>query len=147
MKPCIGKAAFVAAIFLTVLSPPASSKVLITAAEAKLPDDTFLRRDAFPGPKIVLESPSPADGAASSPLHLKLKFEPRGARIDPNSLYVKYKKLPGVDLTERLSEFTSPTGIDMQDAELPPGIHRISVEIKDTDGLAGHLDLILNVSR
>jgi hypothetical protein len=77
----------------------AGGKVLITVAELKLPDDTFVRRDAFPGPKIRLEMPPTNGGSISSPVNLKLKFEPRGAKIDPTSL--TYNKLPHSALFER----------------------------------------------
>ena len=145
--PRIRQGAAFAVALLAIWSSPALSKVLITTAEARLPDDTFVRRDSFPGPKIILEIPPPNGGAASSPLHLRIRFEPRGAQIDPNTLYVRYKKLPAVDLTDRLREFTTTSGIDMQSAELPPGAHHISVDIKDADGASGHLDFLLSVTQ
>lgn len=128
----------------TLLASSTNAKVLITTAEARLPDDHRVERDPFPGPKIVLDMPSQT--ATTSPLHLKLRFEPRGAKIDTNSLIVTYKKLPSVDLTDRVKEFCGPSGLDIPNAELPPGSHRIKVEIKDGDGLGGHLEFVVNVT-
>src|SRR5271154_6436847 len=84
---------------------PVRAEVLITAREGKLPGDDTASRDVYIGPKVVVVSP--ARGATvKSPFELKIEFEPRDSvDIDLNSLAVTYRKIPPVDLTDRLKEF------------------------------------------
>jgi len=83
-----------------------------------------------------------------SPIHLQLKFEGRGgAQIDVDSLKLIYAKNPAVDLTERVKAFVKPTGIDVPEAEVPPGTHAIRAEIKDKDGRSGFVNFNLNVAK
>jgi len=80
-------------------------------------------------------------------MHLQLKFESYGgAKIDPDSLKVTYRRTPNVDLTGRVKPFVQPTGIDMPDAELPPGDHMVRVDIKDSDGRIGTTSFVLKVT-
>jgi hypothetical protein len=130
-----------------LLAGPAGAKVLITPEEAGLPPFPFHDRGSFPGPKVSLIFPSSSTGSVRSPFHLKAKFEPRGAKIDLDSLNVTYIKQQPVDLTDRVREFTGSGGIDMPVAEVPPGTHRIRIEIKDTDGVPGGTEFILKVAR
>jgi len=124
----------------------AQAKMLISEQEAKMPESPFNARSAFPGPKLVLISPD-VNATAKSPLRLQVKFETRGAKINLDSLKVTYVKLEPIDLTERVREFATGDGIDFKDAEIPPGTHKIRVEVKDTDGFAGGAVFILKVAK
>lgn len=125
---------------------PVCAEVLITPAEAGLPNDDTTTRDIYAGPKVVVVSP--AGSAVKSPFDLKITFTPRnGANIDLNSLQVIYMKDPSVDLTDRVREYASPEGIDMSDAEVPPGEHRIQIKIKDVDGRVGGTDFSFDVTK
>jgi hypothetical protein len=78
---------------------------------------------------------------------LQLKFESfGGSKIDPESLRVIYLRTPNVDLTERVKSFAGVTGLDIPDAELPPGDHLIRVDIKDSDGRSGSTSFLLKIS-
>jgi hypothetical protein len=131
-------------ILALCLGKSADAKELITRQEASLPD-TFAEKAVFPGPKVVQLSPDPNAMPIRSPLRFRLKFETRGARIDLASLKVMYLKKPLVDLTNRIREYIAPSGIDMPDAEVPPGDHRIIIEINDADGLVGKTEILLRV--
>lgn len=109
---------------------------LITAKEAALPAaaGALATRGISRGPAIKLVSPEP-EAAVKSPFNLKLNFEARGGeKIDPNSVKVVYMKSPFVDLTSRLQSAITPTGIDFQQAEVPPGEHTLRVTVKDSAG-------------
>ena len=70
-------------------------------------------------------------------VHLKLKFKTfGGSAIDLGAFQATYIKEPAVDLTARLKPFAQQTGIDIPDAQLPPGEHFIQLGIKDSDGRA-----------
>jgi len=124
--------------------------VLITEQEAKLPavpsTGLSFRAGITRGPKVVLMSPASNDTQVTSPVRLQLKFETfGGAKIDPASVKFTYLKNPAVDLTERLKAVTQPGGVDISAAEIPPGLHHIRVDLKDSAGRSGAALFSLNV--
>ena len=126
----------------------AGATPLITDDEAKLPPPKGAvmtnTRGILRGPKVEVISPNEA---AHSPLRLQLKFETfGGARIDIESVKVLYLRSPNVDLTARVKPFIQADGIDMPDAELPPGEYLVRVDVKDSDGRPGSVSFTLKVS-
>ena len=126
----------------------AQATQLITEEEAKLPPPkgaiTTDRRGILRGPKVEVVSPG---DAVSSPLRLQLKFESfGGAKIDPDSVKVIFLRTPNVDITSRVKPFIQADGINMQDAELPPGEYVVRVDIKDSDGRPGTASFTLKVA-
>jgi hypothetical protein len=78
---------------------------------------------------------------------LQLKFESfGGAKIDPDSVKVIFLRSPNVDLTSRVKPFIQSDGINMLDAELPPGEYMVRVDIKDSDGRPGTAMFTLKVA-
>lgn len=129
-------------------STPSRATLLITEEEAKLPPPKGAvavdQRGILRGPKVEFVSPG---GSASSPLRLVLKFQSYGgARIDPDSVKVIFLRSPNVDLTPRVKPFVAADGINMQDAELPPGEYTVRVDIKDSDGRPGTTVFTLKVA-
>ncbi|MBJ7503074.1 MAG: hypothetical protein JHC68_03030 [Polynucleobacter sp.] len=130
--------------FLRILTPlillvsyaPLMAAPLIVAKEAALPPATgvLATRGISRGPSVKMTSPE-AEAPVSSPLDFKVVFEARGGdKIDPSSVKVIYMKSPFVDLTPRLKNAISATGIDFPKAEVPPGTHTIRITVKDTEG-------------
>ncbi|MET4797515.1 hypothetical protein [Bradyrhizobium sp. LB11.1] len=131
-----------------LFSGPSRATQLITEDEAKLPPPKGAiaadRRGILRGPKVEFVSPSDSVG---SPLHLVLKFDSYGgAKIDPGSVKVMFLRTPNVDLTARVKPFIQADGINMQDAELPPGDYTVRVDIKDSDGRPGTAIFTLKVA-
>jgi len=133
--------------------PHAESKpvVLITAEEAQRPappaTDLTFRAGISRGPGIELVSPKSSEKSVHSPVHLQLRFEGRGgAQIDVDSLKLTYVRNPSVDLTGRIKSFVKPDGIDVPEAEVPPGTHVIRADVKDKEGRSGSLIFKLNVA-
>ncbi len=121
---------------------------LITRDEAALPLDDTSTRGITRGPRIVQVSPPPESGELQSPVRLVIRFKARGSvPLDPDSLVVTYMKRPAIDLTQRIEPFIKADGIDIEDAGLPPGHHRIDVTIKDERGREGHLDFTIDVRK
>lgn len=121
---------------------------LITEEEAKLPPPKGAvaadRRGILRGPKVEFVSPG---DSVSSPMRLQLKFESfGGAKIDPDSVKMTFLRTPNVDLTSRVKPFVHADGINMQDAELPPGDYTVRVDIKDSDGRPGTAIFTLKVA-
>jgi hypothetical protein len=120
---------------------------LITEKEAALPLNFDPGRGITRGPMIMVVSPAPGAGLVTSPLHFKIRFEGRGgAKIDVASALVTYEKIPAIDLTQRIKAFIGPDGIDIENAEVPPGSHRIRIDVTDSDGRTGSTDLTFTVT-
>jgi hypothetical protein len=137
-----------AVIGCALLAGPAGALQLITESEAALPADPSHERGISRGPTVVIVSPSPAAGTIKSPLILKVRFESHGtAEIDVNSVLVTYMKKPAVDLTQRIKLFIGATGIDVEDADVPPGTHTLRVNVTDSEGRSGWTDFTFSVSK
>jgi hypothetical protein len=145
----IGPAAILLGILISGTVQAAATQ-LITDEEAKLPPPKGAiatdRRGILRGPKVEVLMPS-GGAAAHSPLRLVLKFESfGGATINVESVKVVYLRTPNVDLTPRVKPFIQADGIDMPQAELPPGEYMVRVDIKDSDGRPGSTSFTLTVS-
>ena len=126
----------------------ANPVTLITTDEASLPPPkgavAMSARGVTRGPKIELASPP----ATTSPLKLSLKFQSYGgATIDLDSVKVIYLRSSNVELTERVKSFITPGGIDIPEAQLPPGNHVVRVDLKDSDGRVASTSFTLKVDR
>ncbi|MCX7157105.1 MAG: hypothetical protein NTW45_11770 [Rhodocyclales bacterium] len=126
---------FLPAILAVLLSFNAGAASLITESEARLPAAVETKtRSITRGPGIRVISPDP-EKAIKSPFNLKVAFEPRGgAKIVPESIKVTYLKAPAVDLLDRVKPGISEQGIDLANAEAPPGEHRIQMSLEDSEG-------------
>lgn len=125
-----------AALVLSLSSVDTLAASLITPKEAKLPDaaGSLNTRGISRGPGIKVVSPEPGV-QTKGPFDFKVDFEPRGgSTIDKSSVKVTYMKSPTIDLTPRLKSSVSETGIDMKNAEVPPGEHQVKISVKDSDG-------------
>jgi hypothetical protein len=128
-------------------SPASAGVILITPEEAKLPAprDIASSRAITRGPRIEVSDLE--DAKMHSPLHFKLKFRAfGGSTIDLNTLAVTYLRGSNVDLTPRVRAFVQPTGIDIPDAEVPPGEHAIRIELKDSEGRSATTSFLLAVT-
>ena len=140
-----------AAVFgaVTAMPIPARAAPLITAEEAALPPQKgavpISGRGITRGPKIQV--PDAETGAQTSPMRFQVKFQAfGGSSIDLEALKVTYLKTPVVDLTPRIKPFAQPNGIDMPDAQLPPGDHLVRIDIKDSDGRAASMSFLLKIA-
>ncbi len=140
----VGVVALVAAT-----GPVFAGTVLITRDEAKLPPPKpaimASSRGITRGPRIELAEID--KGSLHSPVHLRIKFQAfGGATVDVSELRVTYLRSPEVDLTPRVKPFAQASGIDIPDAELPPGDHTLRIEVADSDGRASTANVVLNVA-
>jgi hypothetical protein len=143
------------ALMLTAISvfPQISSAqvlVLISEAEAKLPaspDSGMATRGLTRGPGIEMISPALGASNVKSPLPLKIKFVGRNnVAVDPASVKLTYLKFPVVDLTPRIKSYLTKDGIEMPQAEVPPGTHVLRLEMKDTEGRSSSTTITLAVT-
>jgi hypothetical protein len=147
LRPALPRLAF-GCLVLMVLGGSANALSLITTDEAAMPDDPVKMRGISRGPKITLVNPAATAGMIRSPFNLRIRFESHGgARIDPDSIVVTYRKRPAIDLTQRMQAFIAPTGISVDSAEIPPGEHHIRVDVKDTDGQASSTEFTITIEK
>jgi hypothetical protein len=125
----------------TMPTRAAATSVWITPEEARLPPyqgiPHFKTRGIASGPRIVVLSPTASGEAfvAHRPVKLHVRFETTAdAPVDIHSLKVTYLRLFGIDITDRVRPYASDTGIDIDNVEIPPGEHRIELEIGDRQG-------------
>lgn len=139
------RAAFLATVL--AMPVPAFAEALITPEEAALPPMKGAvansNRGITRGPKITVTEES----GAKSPIRFQVKFQPLGgSTIDVDGLKVIYLKQPNVDLTPRVKPFAQPTGIDMPDAQLPPGDHLVRIDVKDSEGRVSTTSFVLKIA-
>jgi len=132
------------------VSAASAAEILITQAEATLPASPDLgalgTRGLTRGPRVEQVLPDPRSKGAKAPFPLEVRFVAHNdTTVDPTSVKVTYLKSPSVDLTPRLKGHISATGIDMGDADVPPGTHMIRVDVRDSQGRSGTAVIKLSV--
>jgi|HubBroStandDraft_5_1064220.scaffolds.fasta_scaffold94561_2 hypothetical protein len=137
---------------LVAAGTPARAFDLVTPAESALPAATLptldLRGSPTRRPAVVVVSPPPTAGQIHSPMDLKLQFRAfGGAAIDPSSVVITYVKQPAIDMTQRLTPYITAQGIDIAQAQVPPGKHQFWIELKDTQGRVGGGPLTFQVGQ
>ena len=97
-------------------------------------------------PASSRESPA-SNQVAHSPLSFRVKFEPRNkVAIDPATVKLVYLKAAPVDLTERIKSHITADGIVMDQAEVPPGVHLLRLDLKDMQGREATAVITLSVT-
>ena len=142
------------AVIASAESGSAPTAWLITPEEAAMPPATGPRsggglievgRDELcAGP--VIEILKPSDGAqAVSPLNVLIRFSPRAEPVDLASLKVSLVQFLTLDITDRIRPYTTTEGIQLTEAKIPSGQHRVWISVLDTAGSISAKDLVLDV--
>jgi hypothetical protein len=121
---------------------------LISTDEASKPEDPTATRGISRGPKVIPISPAATAGFIKSPFNWRVKFEAfGGAKIDKDMIVITYRKSPSIDLTQRLQPYIGPAGINLEGAEVPPGEHRIRIDVKDSNGRTSTAEMTIKVAK
>lgn len=143
----------VVALALAVLLADAAAVQLVTADEAQRsqsapPLTSAAASPADPqAPEIAILDPRGIDRPIRSPFSMEVEFRPRaGAALDFSSLRVFYGTFK-LDITDRLLQeaVRTPAGIRLMNAAVPPGRHRILVQIRDTQNRIAEKELSFRV--
>jgi hypothetical protein len=99
-----------------------------------------------PGPLIVVKNPK-ALQRISSPVNIFVAFEPgkSGHPAAMETLLVTLIGLFDIDITDRLREYIIRTNLNVEDADLPTGTHRLRMSIKDVEGNPNERDVVIKV--
>lgn len=127
---------------------PAMALELVTVEEmqasAAAPEPLTPKTPTTPGaPQIEIVHPR-LDKPVASPTAIQLMFVPSTASaVRPETFKALYGRLR-IDITQRLTQVAKITaeGINIQEASLPKGTHRLMLSIEDLQGRQGmkHLD-------
>ena len=149
-----GYAAAIAVPVLLLLVTPAGAFTLVTAEEAAMPPGAPqpLPRPVTPQRGITrppeIDLVSPPKRPVHSPFEFRIGFVAHGgAHIDPKSVQVIYLRQDNIDLTNRLKSAITAKGIDVPNAETPPGQHAFRIQVQDDDGHISTTDIIIDVTR
>jgi len=131
------------ALALLAAWPVLADEWLVTEQEARLSRaaPAMPEAKAVPvagAPRIVLLQPD-VTASVASPTRIQLRFEPQGeASIRPDTFKVRYGTLR-LDITQRITAVSAvtPQGIDVSEAKLPKGAHRLYMEVQDSAGRTG----------
>lgn len=97
-------------------------------------------------PAIEVSAPKP-DGTLKAPFAIKVLFKPQaGAEIMPDSFQALYGAFR-FDITQRITAKAKVTreGIEVGEARIPPGSHRLTLLITDSQGRVGEKQLSFTV--
>ena len=140
-----GRLAACGLVFFTVFAPCAHAQWLVTAEEASASQaapQALAPRTTSPvvpgAPRVNLLTPSLA-ATVPSPTRIQLRFEAAApAAIKPETFKVRYGAFK-LDITSRITAASKVTaeGIDVAEASLPKGSHRLFIEIQDSVGRVG----------
>lgn len=98
------------------------------------------------GPTITIFNPL-TDGEIASPFPIHIEFRPREANsaVDMQTLKLTYKKLWGIDITDRVRGYIDGTSITVPETEMPEGRHTIEIYIEDSDNNVSTKQITVNV--
>jgi hypothetical protein len=125
--------------------------VIVTASEAKefqgeagYYEPLPLRpRSILPGIEVLRPQPGTRQ---ASPFALAVQFRQQDAPINPASLRVLYGA-ERVDITERITKSAKvgPEGFTIEQAQFPPGKHRLTFQVQDERNRVAERELRLEV--
>jgi hypothetical protein len=124
----------------------AHAVTLINSAEAALPDPPPLEMsvrglDAMSGFVQVLP---PKRAVARAPFHMVIRFQDP---CNPSSVVMSLVKQPAVDLTARIRPYLTSQGIDVPDAQAPPGNYKIRLIYRDAAGRERVGNILFSIAR
>jgi hypothetical protein len=129
-----------ASILVARTLPATEPLLLVTEEELQAsmaaPEPLYPRFTPEPGaPRILVETPK-LNAALPSPIAMKLRFQAAdGTSIRPETFKVRYGSLR-IDITARITGSTTVTadGLEISQAALPKGRHKIVIAVEDAVG-------------
>ncbi len=146
---------FLGSFLLLILSAgvaKAGSNWLVTPSEAAkiaFPADSSMVPQAAVegvGPSILVKQPKLLE-KVTSPIDIFVSFVPgkSGKGPDMETLQVTLIGLLDFDITDRVQKYVVGESLDIIDADLPKGRHKIRLSIKDVGGSPNERDLVIRV--
>lgn len=126
---------YVSICFFILSCQDAPPLVLVTPEEASKSAARGGFKEVLGGPVIDVKSPS-VNEEVENPFPINVVFSPSSAGGAPNmeSLRLVYKKMWGIDITDRVIDHIEGNQIKVSEAELPVGEHKVEIYIEDVEG-------------
>ena len=102
------------------------------------------RKDSEVGPIITVEKPQ-MGVPQNSPMEIVVKFVPRSHPVDLSTLEVELVKFINIDITDRVVEYTTEKGIQLKEADIPLGEHRVRIALADITGAGNVQEFLFEV--
>ncbi len=111
----------------------AGAMTLINTDEAQLPDPPVIDEPVrgLNAATAFFQMLPPRGAVAHSPFQLVIRFEDP---CDPATLVISYFKQPAIDLTARIKPYINAQGINIPDAEAPPGNYKLRLVCRTDTG-------------
>lgn len=127
----------------------AQNEWLITPDEAALapaPEEESIRSRGLTdaGPRIDIVKPVD-DVPQASPFEIQIRFYPRAAAVKPESVKVQLVKFISIDITDRVKPYLSGSGLEVKEAKIPSGTHRVRISVSDEQGATSSREMELEV--
>jgi hypothetical protein len=107
---------------------------LISPEEASRPRVSARGPSFGRGPSVDVASPR-SDETVRAPIRVRILFVAHGGtQVDLRKARIVYMVDPLVDLTGRLKPYLTSDGLEIDEADVPPGSHQILIWLFDTDG-------------
>ena len=91
------------------------------------------REDITAGP--VIDVVEPLNGSREPmPIQVLIRFTPMSEPLDLASLKVILIKFIQIDITDRIRPYVTPDGIQVKEAKIPSGKHRVRISLADRTG-------------
>ena len=91
------------------------------------------REDITAGP--VIDVVEPLNGSREPmPVQVLIRFTPMSEPVDLASLKVTLVKFNQIDITDRIRPYVTPDGIQVKEAKIPAGKHRVRISLADRTG-------------
>ena len=103
------------------------------------------RRDVEVGPIIEVEKPE-IGVTQNSPMEIVVKFVPRSHPVDLGTLEVELVKFINIDITDRVADYTTEHGIQLKEAKIPSGAHRVRIALADVTGAVSVREFLFEVT-
>jgi hypothetical protein len=140
--------------FTLVTNDEVAAEQRFEARPENIPGETTRSLDAptenpASPPRIIVISPQPGNPTIASPIRIELAFATSAdAHIIPDSLRVRYGLLK-IDITQQIRPYAAVTekGLLAENAAVPPGNHRLFLQISDSAGRTAVSQLQFTVNR
>ena len=126
-----------------LITPEEAAKVRSLAVDFKEPAAAV----EGPGPLIIVRNPK-ALQSVRSPVDIFVVFKTgkSGQPPDMSTLSVTLIGFFNFDITDRMREYIKTSSLEIEEAELPTGSHRLRIAIKDISGNPNERDAVVNVA-
>lgn len=96
------------------------------------------------GPRIEIVKPV-ENIPQVSPFEIQIRFYPKEAAVNLQSVKVHLVKFFSIDITDRVQPYLSESGLEVKEAKIPAGTHLVRISVSDEKKLTSSREIELEV--